>query len=262
MPSEKSPVFSANLSMMFAEHEFLDRFAAAASAGFTHVEFQFPYDFSPQEIADQLTRHKLKLVMFNLPAGDFANGERGMAALAGRDDEFRQLVERGITYAKHLLCDRMNCLAGLAPHDDAKARALLVENLRWAAAHLARENIKLMIEPINPFDMPGFFLTTPAQAIAIMNDVGHDNLFLQYDIYHAHRMGCDIPAELAAMAARIAHLQIADHPGRHEPGTGEIDFNLLFRLMAQHCPGLPIGLEYRPRSGSVPSLGWLERLQD
>jgi hydroxypyruvate isomerase len=262
MPSEKSPVLSANLSMMFSEHDFLDRFAAAADAGFTHVEFQFPYDFSLEEIADQLTLHDLKLVMFNLPAGDFANGARGMAALVGRQDAFRQSVERAITYAKHLQCDRLNCLAGLVSVDDAKAHAILVENLRWAATRLARNTIKLMIEPINPFDMPGFFLTTPAQAMAVMRDVGHDNLYLQYDIYHAHRMGCDIPAELAALAPRIAHLQIADHPGRHEPGTGEIDFNLLFRLMAQHCPGLPIGLEYRPRSGTVPGLDWLQRLQD
>jgi hydroxypyruvate isomerase len=256
------PILSPNLSMMFAEHAFIDRLGAAARAGFTHIEFQFPYECSPQEIAHHLAQHKLKLVMFNLPAGDFAGGERGLAALVGREDEFRQFVERGIIYAKHLHCDRMNCLSGIVANDDAKAHALLVENLRWAATRLAQENIKLMIEPINPFDMPGFFLTTPAQAIAVMNDVGHENLFLQYDIYHAHRMGSDIPAELAAMAPRIAHLQIADYPGRHEPGTGEIDFNLLFRLMAQHCPTLPIGLEYRPRSETLPGLIWLERLQD
>jgi hydroxypyruvate isomerase len=256
-----APILSPNLSMMFADHAFIDRLGAAARAGFTHVEFQFPYECSPEEIAAQLEQHQLKLVMFNLPAGDFAKGERGLAALVGREDEFRDSVERAIIYARHLNCDRMNCLAGLASSDDARARALLVENLRWAATRLSAENIKLMIEPINSFDMPGFFLTTPAQAIAVMNDVGHDNLFLQYDIYHAHRMGSDIPAELAVMAPRIAHLQMADYPGRHEPGTGEIDFNLLFRLMAQHCPGMPIGLEYRPKSGTLPGLTWLERLQ-
>jgi hydroxypyruvate isomerase len=257
-----APILSPNLSMIFPEHAFVDRLGAAARAGFTHVEFQFPYECSAEEIASQIEQHKLKLVMFNLPAGDFAGGERGLAALVGREDEFRQSVERGIIYAKYLNCDRMNCLAGIVASDDPTARALLVENLRWAATRLAQENIKLMIEPINPFDMPGFFLTTPAQAISIMNDVGHDNLFLQYDIYHAHRMGCDIPAELAALAPRIAHLQIADHPGRYEPGTGEIDFNLLFTLMAQHCSELPIGLEYRPKSGTLPGLMWLERLQN
>jgi hydroxypyruvate isomerase len=256
------PILSPNLSMMFADHAFMDRLGAAARAGFTHVEFQFPYEFTADEIAACLFQNNLKLVMFNLPAGDFAGGERGLAALAGREAEFRESVERAIIYAKYLSCDRMNCLAGLASSNDARARVLLVENLRWAATRLAAENIKLMIEPINPFDMPGFFLTTPAQAIAVMNDVGHDNLFLQYDIYHAHRMGCDIPAELAAMAPRIAHLQIADFPGRHEPGTGEINFNLLFRLMAQHCPGMPIGLEYLPKSGTLPGLIWLERLQN
>jgi hydroxypyruvate isomerase len=255
------PILSPNLSMMFAEHAFIDRLAAAARAGFTHVEFQFPYECSPEDIAHQLELHQLKIVMFNLPAGDFAGGERGLAALVGREDEFRQSVERGIIYANRLNCDRMNCLAGLVASDDPKARGLLVENLRWAATRLAQENIKLMIEPINPFDMPGFFLTTPAQAIGVMNDVHHDNLYLQYDIYHAHRMGCDIPAELAAMAPRIAHLQIADHPGRREPGTGEIDFNLLFRLMAQHCPETPVGLEYRPKSGTLPGLMWLEWLR-
>jgi hydroxypyruvate isomerase len=257
-----APILSPNLSMMFGEHDFLDRLAAAAHAGFTHVEFQFPYEFTAEDIAARLSKNNLKLVMFNLPAGDFAGGERGLAALAGREAEFRESVERAIIYAKHLSCDRMNCLAGLASSDDAKARALLVENLRWAATRLAADDIKLMIEPINPFDMPGFFLSTPEQAIAVMNDVGHDNLFLQYDIYHAHRMGSDIPAELAAMAPRIAHLQIADHPGRHEPGTGDINFNLLFRLMAQHRPGMPIGLEYRPKSGTLPGLMWLERLQN
>ncbi len=249
-------IFSANLSMLFTEHRFLDRFAAAAAAGFTHVEFQFPYAHGADEIAAVLTRHALKLVMFNLPSGDWDKGERGIAGLAHRSQDFRDSVEKAITYAKTLRCDRLNCLGGLEPVDET----VLIENLRFAASRLAAENIKLMIEPINPIDMPGFFLTTPAQAVALMDEVDHPNLYLQYDLYHAHRMGCDIASELKSMAPCIAHLQIADFPGRHEPGTGEIDFAKHFHVIAEFLPHLPVGCEYRPKNETVAGLNWRARL--
>jgi hydroxypyruvate isomerase len=254
------PKFAANLTMLFTEHDFLDRFAAARQAGFTAVEYLFPYDYPRQELADRLRAHHLKQVLHNLPAGDWAAGERGIACHPDRVQEFRAGVDRAIAYANALDCPQVNCLAGKLPQGVTReeAHATLVANLRYAAGELAAAGIRLLVEPINPFDIPGFFLTRTDQAIALMDDVGSDNLFLQYDIYHAQRTEGELAATMQKHLARIGHVQLADNPGRNEPGTGEINYGFLFRhLDAIGFKGW-IGCEYKPRTTTLEGLGWIQ----
>jgi hydroxypyruvate isomerase len=255
--------FAANLTMLFTELPFLDRFAAAKAAGFTAVEYLFPYDHTKEELARRLREHGLKQVLHNLPAGDWAAGERGIACHPGREGEFREGVALAIGYAHALDCPQLNCLAGRLPpgvtHE--AAHRTLVDNLRFAARHLGDAGIRLLVEPINPFDIPGFFLTRTNQAIALIEEVGSDNLFLQYDIYHAQRAEGELAATLARHLPRIAHIQLADNPGRHEPGTGEINFPFLFRhLEALGWKG-HIGCEYKPLTTTHEGLAWREQLQ-
>jgi hydroxypyruvate isomerase len=255
------PRFAANLTMLFNEHPFLDRFEAAARAGFTAVEFLFPYDFPAAEIRRRLDEHRLSLVLHNLPAGDWAAGERGIACLPERVAEFREGVARAIEYASALGVEQLNCLAGKAPAgaDQALLRATLVANLGYAAAELKRAGLKLLIEPINSFDIPGFYLNRSAQAIELIDEVGVDNLYLQYDIYHMQRMEGELAATLARHLPRIAHIQLADNPGRNEPGTGEINYDFLFaHLDAIGYTGW-IGCEYKPAATTAAGLGWLRR---
>ncbi len=253
------PRFAANLTMLFNELPFLDRFAAAKAAGFGGVEYLFPYDVDKAELREQLARHGLTQVLHNLPAGNWAAGERGIAILPDRVDEFRDGVRRAIEYAKALDCRQLNCLVGIAP-DDADPRELnqvLVRNLRFAATALKAQGIKLLIEPINTLDIPGFVLNRTAQALQLISEVQSDNLFVQYDIYHMQIMEGDLARTMQKHLARIAHIQLADNPGRHEPGTGEINYAFLFRhLDAIGYPGW-IGCEYKPRAGTVDGLGWL-----
>ena len=254
------PKFAANLTMLFTEHDFLDRFAAARQAGFTAVEYLFPYDYPRQELADRLRAHHLKQVLHNLPAGDWAAGERGIACHPDRVQEFRAGVDRAIAYANALDCPQLNCLAGKLPQGVTReeAHATLVANLRYAAGELAAAGIRLLVEPINPFDIPGFFLTRTDQAIALMDEVGSDNLFLQYDIYHAQRTEGELAATMQKHLARIGHVQLADNPGRNEPGTGEINYGFLFRhLDAIGFKGW-IGCEYKPRTTTLAGLGWIQ----
>jgi hydroxypyruvate isomerase len=253
------PKFAANLTMLFTEHPFLDRFEHAARAGFDAVEFLFPYAFDASEIKDRLAAHKLKLVLHNLPAGDWDAGERGIACLPDRVDEFREGVARAIDYGRKLGVPKLNCLAGKAPAGvaDDVLRRTFVENLRFAAAELKAVGIRLLIEPINLYDIPGFYLNRTAQAVAILDEVGSDNLFIQYDIYHAQRMEGELIGTMQKHFARIGHLQLADNPGRHEPGTGEINYDQVFAAIDRLGYDGWIGCEYKPATTTEAGLGWL-----
>lgn len=252
------PKFAANLTMLFAELPFLDRFAAAKAAGFGGVEYLFPYDFEKAALREHLQQHGLTQVLHNLPAGDWAAGERGIAIFPNRVDEFREGVLRAIDYATALDCHQVNCLVGVAPPDADlfELHEVLVKNLRFAAAALERENIRLLIEPINTIDIPGFFLSRTVQAAQIIADVGSENLFIQYDIYHMQVMEGDIARTLHKQISRIAHVQLADNPGRNEPGTGEINYPFLFQHLDEIGYRGWIGCEYKPKTTTVQGLGW------
>jgi hydroxypyruvate isomerase len=252
------PKFAANLTMLFSELPFLDRFAAAKSAGFSGVEYLFPYDFDKADLREQLDEHGLTQVLHNLPAGNWAGGERGIAILPERVDEFRDGVERAIDYAKALDCRQLNCLVGIAPRnaDPFELNEVLVGNLRFAADALARERIKLLVEPINTLDIPGFFLNRTEQAVQLIADVRSSNLFIQYDIYHMQVMEGDIARTVQKHLPRIAHIQLADNPGRNEPGTGEINYPFLFRHLDTIGYRGWVGCEYKPRTTTVDGLGW------
>ena len=249
---------AANLTMLFGELDFLDRFEAAAQAGFRGVEFLFPYAYDARELQRRLRDHSLALVLHNLPAGDWAAGERGIGCLPDRVDEFKQGVEQAIAYATALGCTRVNCLAGKLPpglEADA-ARETLIANLRYAAPRTKAAGIALLIEPINTRDIPGFFLSGTAQAIEIIDAVGSDNLSLQYDIYHMQIMEGDVAPAIERLLPRITHMQLADVPGRHEPGTGTIDFPALLSAIDRLGYTGWIGCEYVPKAGTVAGLGW------
>ena len=254
------PRLAANLTMLFGEVDFLERFGAAAAAGFTAVEYLFPYAYEPQALKAKLRDHELEQVLHNLPAGRWADGERGIACLPDRVDEFKSGVAQAIKYATALDCDRVNCLAGILPEsvDAAAARETLVRNLRYAAPLLESAGITLLIEPINTRDIPGFFLSGTTQAIEIIDAVGSDNLQLQYDIYHMQIMEGDVAQAIERHLARIGHIQLADVPGRHEPGTGAIDFPSLFAHIDRVGYDGWIGCEYVPKAGTVPGLGWVK----
>jgi hydroxypyruvate isomerase len=256
------PRFAANLSMLFTELPFLDRFAAARAAGFGAVEYLFPYDHPKEDLVARLRASGLKQVLHNLPAGDWAAGERGIACHPGRVDEFRAGVDRAILFANALDCGQLNCLAGKLPGGVTReqAQATFVANLRYAADTLRASGIRLLIEPINTWDIPGFFLNRTEQAIAILEEVASDNLFVQYDIYHAQRMEGELAATLQRYLPQIGHIQLADNPGRNEPGTGEINYAFLFRhLDALGWKGF-IGCEYKPRTTTAEGLAWMTEL--
>ena len=256
------PQFAANLTMLFNEHEFLDRFEAAAKAGFKAVEFLFPYAYPVAELQQRLKAHNLKLVLHNLPAGNWEAGDRGIACDPARVDEFRAGVARGIEYGTALGVPHLNCLAGKAPAgvDAATLRNTFVANLRYAAAELKKAGLNLLIEPINRFDIPGFYLNTTAQAISILDEVGADNAYVQYDIYHAQRMEGELANTMSAQLARIGHIQLADNPGRNEPGTGEINYAFLFKHLDRIGYKGWIGCEYKPATRTEDGLGWIQAL--
>jgi hydroxypyruvate isomerase len=252
------PQFAANLTMLFTELPFMERFAAARAAGFEAVEYLFPYAYSKEELAVALRANGLKQVLHNLPAGNWDAGERGIACHPDRVSEFREGVALAISYAKALQCPQLNCLAGKLPPGVARehAHATLVGNLSFAAAALKEAGIRLLIEPINSYDIPGFFLTRTEQALAIVDQVGSDNLFVQYDIYHAQRMEGELGATLGKYMDRIGHIQLADNPGRNEPGTGEINYAWLFKHIDALGYRGAIGCEYKPRTTTTEGLGW------
>ncbi|UHS59914.1 MULTISPECIES: 2-oxo-tetronate isomerase [Agrobacterium] len=255
------PKFAANLSMLYTEHPFIERFAAAAADGFKAVEYVSPYEEAPEAIAAELARHSLYQVLFNLPAGDWAAGERGIACQPERIAEFKASVDRAIAYANALGCRKVNCLAGLAPVGVGVEvlEDTLVSNLRHAAERLAVAGITLVFEPINNRDIPGYVLTTTDQAERIIDRVGHPNLLIQYDFYHMQIMQGDLVANFERLQPKIGHVQIADNPGRHEPGSGEINHNFIFkRLDALGYDGW-VGCEYRPAAGTSEGLGWMRK---
>ncbi len=254
------PRFAANLSMLFTEVDFLDRFAAAADAGFSGVEYLFPYDFAAEEIKARLDANKLEQVLFNLPAGDWAKGERGIACHPDRVEEFRAGVDKAIAYAKVLGNKQINCLAGIRPQgaDCASVEKILVENLRYAADKLAGAGIRLVMEAINTRDIPGFYLNNTRQALEIRDKVGSTNLYLQYDIYHMQIMEGDLARTVESNLAAINHVQLADNPGRNEPGTGEINYRFLFEHLDRIGYQGWIGCEYKPATTTAAGLGWMK----
>ncbi len=255
------PRFCANLTMLYNEVDFPARVGAAAKSGFKGVEYLFPYDYPKERLADELAKHRLAQVLHNLPAGDWGKGERGIACHPDRVGEFQEGVGRAIEYATALGCKQVNCLAGIAPPGVAeqKLRATFVANLKFAAEKLGAAGIKLLIEPVNTRDIPGFYLARTRQALEIIAEVGSPNLWLQYDIYHMQVMEGDLARTMEANLGRIAHLQLADNPGRNEPGTGEINYPFLFDWIDRLGYQGWIGCEYKPKAGTVEGLDWIKR---
>lgn len=253
------PKFAANLTMLFTEVPFLERFALASEAGFTHVEYLFPYPFQAEILKAELEKSGLQQVLFNLPSGDWAAGDRGIGASPGREDEFRAGVSQAIEYAKVLGVPCLNCLAGkrVPNHGDEEHWQTLVRNVRFAATELAAHGIELVVEPINHFDIPRFFLNRTDQAIQLIDEVGRPNVRVQYDIYHAQREEGELTTTFRKHMDRIGHIQIADNPGRHQPGTGEINFPFIFSQLDACGYAGWIGLEYIPAPDTTASLAWL-----
>ena len=253
------PNFAANLTMMFNEVDFLDRFEAAANAGFKGVEYLFPYDYEPAQLAELLERHGLSQVLHNLPAGDWNAGERGIACHPDRVAEFQEGVGKAIEYATALSCPQVNCLAGVAPEGVSAEDmdATLLGNLTFAAEQLKAAGIRLLIEPINTIDIPGFTLNYPEQARDLIDRVASDNLFLQHDLYHMQIMQGDLARNIDRNMDIIRHIQIADNPGRHEPGSGEINHPFLFGYLDEIGYDGWIGCEYVPATNTTEGLGWI-----
>jgi hydroxypyruvate isomerase len=252
------PRFAANLSMMYNEHAFLDRFAAAAKDGFKGVEFLFPYAFPAADIASRLRDNGLTQALFNGPPGDWDGGERGMASIPGREDDFRRSVATALSYAQVLGNDRLHLMAGLirTDQDRARHRATYLENLAYAAKEAAPLGITIVIEPINTRDIPGFFLNRQDEAHAVCAEVGAPNLKVQMDFYHCQVVEGDLAMKLRKYVAGVGHIQIAGVPERHEPDQGEVNYPYLFRVMDEVGYGGWVGCEYRPRGGTSEGLGW------
>ena len=255
------PRFAANLSMMFSEVPFLDRFAAARREGFEGVEFLFPYDFAAGTLRERLSAEGLTQVLFNMPPGEWANGERGIASIPGRQAEFRESVKKALDYAAVLDCRQVHCMAGILPDgvSPTTATAVYASNLAWAAEQAKPAGVRLVIEPINHRDMPGYFLNTQAQGAAIVDAIGRDRLGLQFDVYHVQITEGDITKRMEQFMPVIAHMQIADVPARNEPGTGEIAWSYVFRRMDELGYQGWVGCEYRPVADTAAGLRWRER---
>jgi 2-dehydrotetronate isomerase len=253
------PRFAANLTMMYGEHAFLDRFAAAARDGFRAVEFLFPYEFDVHEIRSRLDANGLTQVLFNAPPGDWKKGERGLASLPGREEEFQASIRRALEYAAVLGNEHLHVMAGLSESGPLRAahRAVYLENISWAAAQAAAQGITILLEPINGRDMPGYFLQRQIEAQAICMEIGAPNLRVQFDFYHAQIVEGDLSVKLREQIARIGHIQVASVPDRHEPDEGELNYPYLFRLLDELGYVGWIGCEYRPRAATSAGLGWL-----
>ena len=254
------PRFAANLTMMFNEVPFMDRFGAARRAGFQGVEFLFPYDFPADAIRTELDRHELTMVLFNMPAGHWAHGDRGLACNPAAVQPCRDGVTTAIEYARTLGCRQLHLMAGLKPSgasDDA-VRQTYVANVRYAAKAVAAHGMTLLIEAINTRDIPGFYLNTSRQAFELMDAVGEPNVRFQYDVYHMQIMEGDLAKTLEQRMSDIGHIQIADPPARHEPGTGEINYPFLFDWIDRLGYTGWIGCEYRPKGRTEEGLGWVK----
>lgn len=251
----------ANLSFLFTDLPMMERFKAVKEAGLKRVEFMFPYDLDLDELKKELETNDLEFVLFNLPAGDWGAGERGIALDPRRKDEFKEGVAKAIPIAQALNVKQINCLVGKALPDlsEEEQRATLIENLRYAATELQKANIKLLVEPLNHFDAPGFYLNTTDDVVKLLSEIGHDNIFLQYDTYHAAREGEDLIKVLEEKLPSIAHIQIADNPGRHQPGTGELDYKAFFAALEKVGYKYAVSMEYVPEPDTVKSLEWIEK---
>ena len=256
------PKFAANLSMMFNEVPFLDRFGAAAAAGFHGVEYLYPFDYPADVLASKLAEHRLENVLFNLSPGNWAAGERGITCIPGREAEFRESVETAIAYAVALKSSRVHAMAGIAPAgvDQATVRSTYIANLKYAAGKLAPHGITLLIEAINTRDMPGFHLNTQADSYAVCNAVGAPNIRMQMDLYHMQVMEGDLAMKLRKYAALCGHVQAAGAPERHEPDTGEVNYAYLFQVLDELGYDGWVGCEYRPAGKTVDGLGWRANL--
>ena len=257
------PKFAANLTMMFNEVKFLDRFKEASRTGFDAVEFLFPYDHPKELVAEKLSSNSLRTVLFNFPAGDWDSGERGLACIPNRVGEFQDGVGTAIEYANTIGCSQLNCLSGIMPPgvDIYEARETFISNLKFAVSHLSENNVKVLIEPINTKDIPGMFLTSTRQALSIIDEVGSDNLGLQYDVYHMQIMEGDLVETITSNKELIKHIQIADNPGRNEPGTGEINY----AFVLNNIDGIGyegwVGCEYKPKTNTKAGLSWIKQFK-
>jgi hydroxypyruvate isomerase len=253
------PKFAANLTFLFNELPFMERFEAAAKAGFKAVEYMAPYPYAASELKAALQSNGLVQALFNLPVGDWESGERGTACIPGREAEFKAGVAKAIDYGRALDCKKINCLSGKLPPGVSRdaARGALIANLKYAASELKREGIMLVMEPINSFDIPGYLVNRTDEALAILDAVGSDNLFIQYDIYHAQRMEGELGNTLKNHRSRIGHIQIADNPGRNEPGTGEINYAWVLKHLDDIGYTGWVGCEYKPKTNTVDGLGWM-----
>ena len=256
------PKFSANLSFLYQQHGFLERFAAAAADGFPAVEYLGPYAEPKEKVAEALQSAGLAQALFNVPSGDWAGGERGIACLPDRVEEFRAGVATALDYAQALHCPKVNVISGLVKPgaDLGRLEDTLVDNLKYAAPRCADAGVKLLIEPINLRDIPGFFLSTTKHAERILERVGHDNLYIQYDFYHLQVMQGDLMPTFERLKDRIAHVQVADNPGRNEPGTGEINYRYIFAALDRLGYDGYVGCEYKPIAGTSEGLGWMKEL--
>lgn len=252
------PRLSVSLTMLFNEVDFLDRFGAAARAGFKAVEYMFPYGYDKHVLQEKLIEYELTQITHNLPAGNWAAGDRGIACIPGRIEEFRAGIRSAIEYATALGCARLNCLAGISPPgvDPNEARKIFISNLQYAAPRLKDAGLKLTIEPVNTHDLLGFFLSRTGQALEIIEAVGSDNLFLQADIYHMQMMGEEVSSAIEQNLNLIQHIQLADAPGRHEPGTGMIDFYSILKAIDRGGYAGWVGCEYRPTGKTDDGLEW------
>jgi len=261
------PRFSANLSFLFTESPFLDRFAEAAHAGFRAVEFAFPYEYQVNEIKARLVPHRLEVVLFNAPPGDADAGDRGLASIPGREHEFAADIAKALRYAGALNCQRLHVMAGVLPEGadaDERARRLrvYVRNLKFACQEAAAQGVTITIEPLNPRDVPHYLLSTQSEAHAIRSEVGAPNLKVQMDLYHAQIVEGDLTDKLRRWLPHIGHIQIAGVPGRHEPDVGEINYEYLFRLLDELKYDGWVGCEYKPATTTTAGLTWLYRLLD
>ena len=257
------PRFAANLSMMFQEHPFLDRFAAAAAQGFKGVEFLFPYDFAAADIKARLDAAGLTQALFNLPPGDWSKGERGLAALPGREAEFEAALEKALGYAEVIGNTCIHVMSGLVPTgvNRSDCTKTLIANLKRAAPAARAKGRTLIIEPINTRNIPGYFLNYQAQARDIIDKVGADNVKLQFDLYHCQIMEGDVAMHMREYIDIIAHMQIAGVPERHEPDIGEVNYPYLYGVMDELKYGGWVGCEYVPKGETVAGLGWFKEFR-